>query len=137
MATEQIILRVSEEAACAFREATPEEQLRLEILVSLHLLAKLKPQRALDVVIADMSEQAQERGLTPGCLRTYCKISIRMPSHSPELRAHWNSRWHGMRCEILRKKIGIWCRRPGNRDACLSTKGFERFAASDFIQREA
>ncbi|HLJ80958.1 MAG TPA: hypothetical protein VKT52_05680 [Ktedonobacterales bacterium] len=68
MATEQIILRVSEEAARAFRQATPEEHLRLETLVSLHLIGKLQPPRTLDGVIAEMSQRAQERGLTPELL---------------------------------------------------------------------
>ena len=68
MATEQITLRVSPEAARAFREASPQEQLKLEALVSLQLLGKLQPRRGLDEVIADMSRQAQERGLTPEML---------------------------------------------------------------------
>jgi hypothetical protein len=69
MATEQIVLRVSPEAAQAFREASPQEQLKLETLVSLQLLGKLQPKRGLDEVIADMSQQAQERGLTPEILQ--------------------------------------------------------------------
>jgi flagellar biosynthesis/type III secretory pathway protein FliH len=38
MTTEEITLRVSPEAARAFRQASPEEQLRLETLVSLQLI---------------------------------------------------------------------------------------------------
>lgn len=68
MATEQITLRVSSDAARAFREASPQEQLKLEALVSLQLLGKLQPKRGLDEVIADISQQAQERGLTPEIL---------------------------------------------------------------------
>lgn len=65
MATEEITLRVSEEAARAFHQATPGEQLRLETLVSLQLLDELQPRRPLEEVIVEMSRQAQEHGLTP------------------------------------------------------------------------
>ncbi len=65
---EEITLRVTPDAARVFRQATPEEQLRLETMVSLQLLGKLQPRRSLDDVIADMSRMAQERGLTPELL---------------------------------------------------------------------
>jgi hypothetical protein len=68
MATEEITLRVSPEAAQAYRRATPQEQLKLEALVNLQLLGQLQPRRTLDAIIADMSLQAQERGLTPEVL---------------------------------------------------------------------
>jgi hypothetical protein len=68
MATEEITLRVSPEAAQAYRRATPQEQLKLEALVNLQLLGQLQPRRTLDAIIADMTLQAQERGLTPEVL---------------------------------------------------------------------
>jgi hypothetical protein len=68
MATEDIVLRVSPEAAEAYRKATPQERLKLEALVSLQLLGQLRPRRSLDEVMADMSQQAQQRGLTPEVL---------------------------------------------------------------------
>ena len=68
MATEDITLRVSPEAAEAYRKATPQERLKLEALVTLQLLGQLQPRRSLDEVMADMSEQAQQRGLTPEVL---------------------------------------------------------------------
>jgi hypothetical protein len=68
MATEEITLRVSPGAAQAYRRATPQEQLKLEALVNLQLLGQLQPRRTLDAIIADMSLQAQERGLTPEVL---------------------------------------------------------------------
>jgi hypothetical protein len=68
MATEEITLRVSPEAAQAYRRATPQEQLKLEALVNLQLLGQLQPRRTLDAIISDMSLQAQERGLTPEAL---------------------------------------------------------------------
>jgi hypothetical protein len=70
MATEEIMLRVSPEAARAFREASRQEQLKLEALVSLQLLGKLQPRRGLNEVIEEMSQLAQERGLTPEILET-------------------------------------------------------------------
>jgi hypothetical protein len=66
--TEEIILRVSHEAAQAFRQATPQEQLKLEALISLQLLGQLQPRRPLDAIIADMSQQARAAGLTPEAL---------------------------------------------------------------------
>jgi len=65
---EEITLRVTPEAARKFRDLTREEQLRLETMVSLQLLGKLRPQRPLDDVIADICRAAQERGLTPELL---------------------------------------------------------------------
>ncbi|MGH2502598.1 MAG: hypothetical protein ACRDID_08800, partial [Ktedonobacterales bacterium] len=62
--TEEITLRVRHKAAQAFRRATPQEQRRLEALVSLQLVGQLQPRRPLDATIADMSQQAQARGLT-------------------------------------------------------------------------
>ena len=70
MATEEIMLRLSPEAARAFREASRQEQLKLEALVSLQLLGKLQPRRGLNEVIEEMSQLAQERGLTPEILET-------------------------------------------------------------------
>ncbi len=68
MATEEITLRVSPAAAEIYRKATPQERLKLEAIVSLQLLNQLQPKRSLDEVIADMSQQAQQRGLTPELL---------------------------------------------------------------------
>jgi hypothetical protein len=68
MVAEEITLRVSAEAARAFREASPQDRLKLEALVSLQLLGELQPRRSLDAIIKDMSEQANERGLTPEVL---------------------------------------------------------------------
>jgi hypothetical protein len=68
MATEEITLRVSPAAAEAYRKATPQERLKFEALVSLQLLNHLQSKRSLDEVIADMSQQAQQRGLTPEML---------------------------------------------------------------------
>ena len=68
MATEEITLRVSPAAAEAYRKATPPERSKLEALVSLQLLNQLQPKRSLDEVMADMSQQAQQRGLTPDLL---------------------------------------------------------------------
>ena len=65
---EEITLHVTTEAARMFRELPPDEQLRLETMVSLQLLGKLQPRRPLDDVITDMSRAAQERGLTPEIL---------------------------------------------------------------------
>ncbi|HEV2238316.1 MAG TPA: hypothetical protein VGR57_16760 [Ktedonobacterales bacterium] len=75
MAIEEITLRVSAEAAQAFRRATPEEQLRLETLVSLQLMGQLQPRRGLDEIMAEMSQQARARGLTPEILEDLLRDS--------------------------------------------------------------
>lgn len=68
MTAEEITLRVTPEAAEAFRRASPAEQLKLETLVSLQLLAMLQPSRPLDEIIEDIGKHAQEAGLTPELL---------------------------------------------------------------------
>ena len=69
MVEEEITIRVSSEAARAFRDASPQDRLKLEALVSLQLLGELRPKRSLSEVIADMSAQAEERGLNPEILQ--------------------------------------------------------------------
>jgi hypothetical protein len=68
MTTEEITLRVSQEAARAFERATPAERLRLEALVSLQLLGRLPLRNSLDESIERLSQEAQRRGLTPDVL---------------------------------------------------------------------
>ena len=48
--------------------AGPQGRFKLEALVSLGLLGVLHPRRGLDAIIAEASQQAQERGLTPEIL---------------------------------------------------------------------
>ena len=83
MTTEEITLRVSPEAARAFRSATPQEQLKLETLVSLQLLGSLQPRRSLDAIIADLGQEAQERGLTPERLERILRPADFLARYAP------------------------------------------------------
>jgi len=65
MATEPITIRVDAEAARAFKQATPEDQRKLEALISLRLLEATRPATSLPELMGTISRRAQERGLTP------------------------------------------------------------------------
>lgn len=63
-ATEQITIRVDPDAARIFRDATPEERRKLEVLLSLQILEAAGPAPSLSEVMDIMSRRAQEHGLT-------------------------------------------------------------------------
>jgi hypothetical protein len=65
MATEPLTIQVDEEAACAFKEASPEEQRKLEAIVSLQLIEATKPSTSSRNLMQIISQRARERGLTP------------------------------------------------------------------------
>jgi hypothetical protein len=70
MATETITIRVDAEAARAFEAASDEERRKLEALLSLQLIRATKEAPSgLREVMARISHNAQERGLTPECLQ--------------------------------------------------------------------
>ena len=65
MPTEEITIRVEPRAARAYREASEQERLKLELLLSLRLQDALNPQGSLRETMSDISRKAQARGLTP------------------------------------------------------------------------
>ena len=65
MPTEEITIRVEPRAARAYREASEQERLKLELLLSLRLQDALNPQGSLRDAMCDISRKAQARGLTP------------------------------------------------------------------------
>lgn len=65
MRIEPITIHVSLEAAQAFKTALPEEQRKIETLLSLRLLEAMRTTDSLKTVMSDISRKAQERGLTP------------------------------------------------------------------------
>ncbi|HEX9412871.1 MAG TPA: hypothetical protein VF916_05160 [Ktedonobacterales bacterium] len=65
MATEPLTIQVDEEAARAFKEASPEEQRKLEAIVSLQLIEATKPSTSSRNLMQTISQRARERGLTP------------------------------------------------------------------------
>lgn len=70
MATEQITISVDAEAARAYRSVSEEERRKLEALVSLRLLEATRPGESLKEVMREVSQAAQQRGLTPEILQS-------------------------------------------------------------------
>jgi hypothetical protein len=71
MATETITKQLDSEAASVFRAARPEEQKRMEALLSLWLKEIASTENlSLKEVMDDMGRKAQERGLTPEILES-------------------------------------------------------------------
>lgn len=62
MATKEISIRVSDQAAEAYRAASPDKRRKLDALLSMRLTEAV---RSLEEVMSEMSRRAQERGLTP------------------------------------------------------------------------
>ena len=59
MPTELITIRVDTDAARCFRSLTPEEQLKMGMLLSLRLTELMKPGPPLTEVIREVSRKAQ------------------------------------------------------------------------------
>jgi hypothetical protein len=71
MATATISIQVDEEAAKAFATASTEEQRKIELLLRLRLQdLTLGPHKPLKVVMDEIGEQAEARGLTPEILES-------------------------------------------------------------------
>ena len=71
MATETIIIQLDSEAARVFKAARPEEQKKMEVLLSLWLKEIATTENmSLKEVIDDIGRTAQERGLTPEILES-------------------------------------------------------------------
>lgn len=65
MATKEISIRVSDQAAEAYQNASPDERRKLDALLSMRLTAATRSRRSLEEIMSTMSRRAQERGLTP------------------------------------------------------------------------
>ena len=71
METVPITIEVDAEAAKAYAAATPEEQWKIQLLLSLRLQdITTVPARPLSEVIDEISQRAAERGLTPEILES-------------------------------------------------------------------
>ena len=71
METTPITIEVDIEAAKIYAAATPEEQWKMQVLLSLRLRdLTIKPRRSLREVMDDMSREAQANGLTPEILES-------------------------------------------------------------------
>jgi predicted nucleic acid-binding protein len=65
MATKEISIRVSDQAAEAYRVASPDERRKLDALLSMRLTEAMRSERTLEEVMSKISRRAHERGLTP------------------------------------------------------------------------
>jgi hypothetical protein len=73
MATTTLTIQVSEEAARAFAQVTPEDQRKIQLLLDLRLrdltISPL-PQESLQSVMDEIGRNAAARGLTPAVLES-------------------------------------------------------------------
>ena len=73
MATANLTIQVSEEAARAFAQVSPEDQRKIQLLLDLRLrdltISPL-PQRSLQSVMDEIGKNAAARGLTPAVLES-------------------------------------------------------------------
>ena len=70
METEQITIQVDAEAARAFKSASEQDRRKLEALLSIRLTEVIKTRDSLKAIMGEISQKAQERGLTPEILRS-------------------------------------------------------------------
>jgi hypothetical protein len=73
MATASLTIQVSEEAARAFAQVSPEEQRKIQLLLDLRLrdlTISLPPRKSLQAVMDEIGKNAAARGLTPASLES-------------------------------------------------------------------
>ena len=69
MATVPITIEVDEQTASIYNAASPEEQKKIQLLLSLRLRdLTLKPRRSLSEIMDEMAAEAAANGLTPEIL---------------------------------------------------------------------
>ncbi|GAB4378499.1 MAG: hypothetical protein Kow00121_30450 [Elainellaceae cyanobacterium] len=68
METKAITIRVNAEAARIFEAASEAERLKIEAWLSLKLSEATRNQKTLEAVMSEISDKAQQRGLTPDIL---------------------------------------------------------------------
>lgn len=66
--TKTITIHVSPEAASAYETASAEQQRKIDALLSLKLAEVARAKRPLEVIMSEISHNAQERGMTPEIL---------------------------------------------------------------------
>jgi hypothetical protein len=73
MATATLTIQVSEEAARAFAQVSPEDQRKIQLLLDLRLrdlTISPPPRRSLQAVMDEIGNNAAARGLTPAVLES-------------------------------------------------------------------
>ncbi|MFA5384089.1 MAG: hypothetical protein WC364_05415 [Eubacteriales bacterium] len=69
METEQITIQVDAEAARVFKSASAEDRRKLEALLSIRLSEMTRTREPLKAIMNEISQKAEERGLTPEILK--------------------------------------------------------------------
>ncbi|HAP93545.1 MAG TPA: hypothetical protein DCM26_02830 [Desulfotomaculum sp.] len=69
METEQITIQVDAEAARVFKSASAEDRRKLEALLSIRLSEITRTRESLKAIMNEISQKAEERGLTPEILK--------------------------------------------------------------------
>ena len=69
MAVEQIVVTVDADVASAYRSVPEAERRKLDLLVSLHLREATRSAQPLKEISREVSQKAQQRGLTPDILQ--------------------------------------------------------------------
>jgi hypothetical protein len=69
METEQITIQVDAEAARVFKSASAEDRRKLEALLSIRLSEMTRTRESLKAIMNEISQKAEERGLTPKILK--------------------------------------------------------------------
>jgi len=70
MGLEQITISVNTDVANAYRIASEEERRKLDLLVNLRLRDATRTKSSLKQIMGEISQNAQERGLTPDILQS-------------------------------------------------------------------
>lgn len=70
MTIEQITISVNADVANAYRVASEEERRQLDLLVNLRLRDATRVKTSLKQIMREISQNAQERGLTPEILQS-------------------------------------------------------------------
>ena len=70
MSLEQITISVNTDVANAYRIASEEERRKLDLLVNLRLRDATRTKLSLKQIMGEISQNAQERGLTPDILQS-------------------------------------------------------------------
>ena len=73
MATTALTIEVSEEAAKAFTQVSPEDQRKIQLLLDLRLrdlTLSLGPQKSLQTAMDEIGKNVAARGLTPADLES-------------------------------------------------------------------
>lgn len=70
MKTDTITVRVDAETAKAYESSSEIERRKIDLLLNLKLKQMVKPSRPLEEVIQEISQNAQNRGLTPEMLES-------------------------------------------------------------------